>query len=69
MTINTEPYALYDLLGHVISGRANVGEIEALIEYLQGEKERVKNVGQSGVTGSGGLRPKGSKKQTQEIKR
>lgn len=33
--INTNPFALIDLFNHVISGRANVGEIDALIEYLQ----------------------------------
>lgn len=33
--INTEPWALRDLFEHVIAGRANSGDIDALIGWLR----------------------------------
>lgn len=39
MTINTDPSALTDLFQHVISGRANVGDIDALIGWLQDRRQ------------------------------
>lgn len=41
MTINTEPLALQDLFSHVIANRANSQEIQALIDYLTEQKQRV----------------------------
>ncbi len=33
-----QQFRLFDLLGHVISGRANIEEIEELIDYLELKK-------------------------------
>jgi len=41
MTINTEPFALQDLFNHVIAGRADVDQIDALIGWLQEHRQRL----------------------------
>lgn len=39
--MNREPLALQDLFNHVIANRANSQEIQALIDYLTEQKQRV----------------------------